>query len=113
MYTACKFSMRSAVHVRMFRDNASVMLRIQDQGRGFPESVLARLRKPSAELDEERPQGALSMGLTACKRVCETLECELTFSNADESAKRKGGVMQLRIPCERNSIVGVEMPTDA
>ena len=103
LYTATKHAMRADVTVKLTKASDSLELRVQDRGRGFADVVLDRFRLSSAQMDTLHPESALSVGLTACKRTCESLGCKLELSNADPSNKqRKGGLIRVRIPCRQS-----------
>ena len=102
LYISSKHAMRAPVHVSLRPEGSAIIFRVADQGRGFADDVLRRLNMGAVtDMDTKHPVSALSVGLTGCKRLCESLRCELTISNASpENAKRKGGVVTVQIPVQ-------------
>ena len=81
-------------------EDGYAVLTVTDGGRGFTPEVLARFAHSAHEMDLQHPKNAMSLGLTACKRIAETQGCALELRNAQPShAKRKRGIVCLRIPC--------------
>jgi K+-sensing histidine kinase KdpD len=99
LYTAGKHAMRASVAVSLRRNGNALALTIQDRGRGFPADVLHRFQLSAADMDSAHPASALSVGLTACKRACEAMGCQLELANAEPVSKRKGGMVHVHIPC--------------
>lgn len=85
-----------AAQVSLARENGSLVIRIEDDGPGIPESQLATMLEPFArgEASRNRATGGAGLGLTIARAVAEQHGGELALSNRQEGGLRA----ELRLP---------------
>jgi len=106
---------RSAVWIDAVWGGSSILVRISDDGDGFPVQVIGRIGEPfvrdrrSAQDLAHRPEyEGMGLGLFIAKTLLERSGAELTFSNGldpfltrEENPERCGAIIELVWPAER------------
>jgi nitrogen fixation/metabolism regulation signal transduction histidine kinase len=98
LYVGARHAARRPLHLSLHKDKCAIVLRLRDEGKGFPDAVLERFKVSSFEMDMANPESVLSVGLTAVKRVCEKMSWKLELANA-QLGDRKCGTVTVYIPC--------------
>ncbi len=87
--------------VALVREGGEVVIRIEDEGPGFPEQEIAAMLEPFArgEASRNRDTGGAGLGLTLARAIAEQHGGRLVLANRTDGAGRVGGlVAELRLP---------------
>lgn len=99
---------RSQIWIETSWSNDSITIRIQDDGRGFPPSILGRIgdpfmrkRRNARERSNNTTYEGMGLGLFIAKTLLERSGAELSFANGPEpSGGRSGALVVVKWPAE-------------
>ncbi|MEA3306975.1 MAG: HAMP domain-containing sensor histidine kinase, partial [Elusimicrobiota bacterium] len=80
------------IKIRIYSDKKNLILRVQDEGPGFPEEVLKKGIK--AFNTNRKNKGGTGLGLFVCDQIMKKHSGSMSISNAEE----KGSILEFRFP---------------
>ena len=95
---AVKFTKRGRVTIAVQQEEDTVVLRVEDTGRGIPADDLECIFEQFCRLDAARSIEGTGLGLAICTRLVE----KMGGSIAVESEEEVGTVFSVRLPLERS-----------
>ena len=85
-----------AVRINIKTEDNAVIIRVQDFGRGIPQSELPYIFEPFYRVDKSRSKktGGYGLGLSLCKKIIEAHNGTIEI----ESEENKGTLVSIRLP---------------
>ncbi|MCK4935244.1 MAG: HAMP domain-containing histidine kinase [Elusimicrobiales bacterium] len=85
------------IKIRIYSDDGYVVLKVQDEGPGFPEDVLKKGIKVFNT--NRKDKGGTGLGLFVCDQIMRNHNGSMSINNG----KEKGSVLEFRFPINKNS----------
>ncbi len=98
---AIKFTEEGTVTIRLYQEDASVVIKVIDTGIGISPDTMEKIFAPFAQAysDTTRKYGGTGLGLTLCRQLVNHMSGQLTV----ESVEGEGSIFTTKIPLEIDS----------